>query len=98
MRLGLPGLFLAARRAEVMSTSIFEYDREAHLRQVAEETMAEGYREGKIAGILDILAELGSVPDDVIRRIQSEKNISVLTGWLKLAAKCESMNEFVRRM
>ena len=52
---------------------IFEYDQEAHLRQVAEEKMAEGYREGKIAGILDILAELGSVPDDVIRRIQSEK-------------------------
>ena len=73
VELALPGLFLAARRAEVMSTSIFEYDREAHLRQVAEEKMAEGYREGKIAGILDILAELGSVPDDVIRRIQSEK-------------------------
>ncbi|MBQ6875439.1 MAG: hypothetical protein IJN46_04275 [Lachnospiraceae bacterium] len=32
--------FLAARRAEVMSTSIFEYDREAHLRQVAEENKA----------------------------------------------------------
>jgi len=30
--------FFAAHRAEVMSTSIFEYDREVHLRQVAEDT------------------------------------------------------------
>ena len=32
--------FLTARRAEVMSMSIFEYDQEAHLRQVAEENKA----------------------------------------------------------
>ena len=94
--------FFAAHRAEVMSTSIFEYDREAHLRQVAKENRAdgweEGHREGKIEGILDLLAELGSVPDDVTRRIQSEEDLSVLTGWLKLAAKSESMDDFVSRM
>lgn len=98
--------FLTARRTEVMSMSIFEYDQEEHLRQVAEENRAEGWEkgrqvglcEGKIAGILDLLAEYGPVPEAVSQRIQSEENLSVLTGWLKLAAKSESMEDFVRKM
>ena len=38
--------FLAARRAEVMSTSIFEYDREAHLRQAAKSDSMEEFIRG----------------------------------------------------
>ncbi len=98
--------FLTARRAEVMSMSIFEYNQKEHLRQVAEENHAmgwekgriAGHREGKIAGIFELLSEHGPVPDEVSQRIQSEDNLSVLTGWLKLAAKAETMEDFVRRM
>ena len=98
--------FFAAHRAEVMSTSIFEYDREAHLRQVAKESRADGWeegrktghREGKISGIIELLAELSPIPDEVSLRIQSEKDLAVLSGWLKLAAKSDSLEEFVRRM
>ena len=66
--------FLRKRRAEVMSMSIFEYNQEAHLRQVAEENRAdgweegretghregkiEGHREGKVAGILESVESL----------------------------------------
>ena len=42
--------FLTARRAEVMSMSIFEYNQEAHLRQVAEENRADGWEEGRKIG------------------------------------------------
>lgn len=106
--------FLTKCRAEVMSMSIFEYDQEKHFRQIAEENRAdgweegrktghregkiEGHREGKISGIIELLAELSPIPDEVSLRIQSEKDLAVLSGWLKLAAKSDSLEEFVRRM
>jgi hypothetical protein len=106
--------FLTKCRAEVMSMSIFEYDQEKHFRQIAEENRAdgweegrktghregkiEGHREGKISGIMELLAELSPIPDEVSLRIQSEKDLAVLSGWLKLAAKSDSLEEFVRRM
>ena len=97
---------MTARRAEVMSMSIFEYNQEAHLRQVAEENRADGWeegrktghREGKIAGIIEILTELGPIPEDVSLRIQSESDLEVLSGWNKLAAKSDSMEAFIRGM
>lgn len=98
--------FLTKCRAEVMSMSIFEYDQEKHFRQIAEENRAAGWeegrktghREGKISGIIELLAELSPIPDEVSLRIQSEKDLAVLSGWLKLAAKSDSLEEFVRRM
>ena len=114
--------FLRKRRAEVMSMSIFEYNQEAHLRQVAEENRADGWeegrktghregkieghregkreglREGKISGIIELLAELGPIPEDVSLRIQSETDLTVLSGWNKLAAKCESIEDFITGM
>jgi len=98
--------FLTKCRAEVMSMSIFEYDQEKHFRQIAEENRADGWeegrktghREGKISGIIELLAEFGPIPDEVSLRIQSEKDLAVLSGWLKLAAKSDSSEEFVRSM
>ena len=71
---------------------------------------AEGMREGKAAGIregeavgklkgkidslLEILEELGDIPEALQTRIQSEKDLQVLTSWLKAAAKADSIEEF----
>jgi len=63
-----------------------------------EKERSVGLCEGKAYGILDILAEHSSVPEDISARILSEDNLSVLTGWLKLAAKAETLEDFVKKM
>lgn len=57
-----------------------------------------GLLEGKAGGILDILSEHSTVPENISTRILSEKDLSVLTGWLKLAAKAETLEDFVEKM
>lgn len=54
----------------------------------------EGKIEGKIEDILDLLEELGPVPDEVKKRIKAENDMDVLKEWLKKAARAESMAEF----
>lgn len=54
--------------------------------------------EGKIEDILDLLDELGQVPQRITDLIRAEKNSDVLRKWLKTAAKAESIEEFEKHM
>lgn len=60
--------------------------------------LREGKCEGKATGILDLLSEHSAVPETLSDRILAEKDLSVLTGWLKLAAKAETLEDFVNKM
>ena len=70
------------------------------------EGKAAGLREGKVAGlcegkaygILDVLSEHSAIPETLSDRIRAENDLSVLTGWLKLAAKAETLEDFVKGM
>lgn len=63
-----------------------------------EEGRAEGRTEGKAEGkaedIIELLRELGTVPDELEKTIIGEKNIEVLREWLKKAARAESVAQF----
>ena len=86
--------------------SIFEYDEEAVFEIVRkdeyEKGLQEGIQEGVIAGkaeaIIELLEDIGTIPDKVRERIHNEKDIKVLNSWLKMAAKAESIDEFVSKM
>ena len=54
--------------------------------------------EGKVESILELLEDIGTIPDKVREKIHNEKDIKVLNSWLKLAAKAESIDEFVSKM
>ena len=54
--------------------------------------------EGKVESILELLEDISTIPDKVRERIHNEKDIKVLNSWLKLAAKAESIDEFVSKM
>ena len=60
----------------------------------------EGKEEGRIVGmveaILDLLLELGDVPDALREGIMSQKDRETLHVWLKMAAKAESVEAFRR--
>ena len=48
--------------------------------------------------VLELLEELGVIPDEVRERILREKDLDVLTAWLRLAAKTNSIEEFQSKM
>ena len=66
------------------------------------EGIAEGKAEGKTEAVLEMLLELmndlGEIPDELRNRITSEKDLETLKKWLRLAARSESLDEFLKKM
>lgn len=67
-----------------------------------EEGILVGREEGKLNGkaedILDLLSELGEISADLRKKIMSQKDITILQRWLKLAAKVDSIIQFQEQM
>ena len=59
---------------------------------------AEGRVEGMSDGILNLLGDMGNISDEVRNRIKNEKNLDILTEWLKIAAKAGSIEEFLNKI
>ena len=66
------------------------------------EGKAEGIAEGKTEAVLEMLLELmndlGEIPDELRNRIASEKDLETLKKWHRLAARSESLDEFLEKM
>ena len=58
----------------------------------------EGCKEGQRKSILDILKIYGAVPREIEDRIIQEENPDVLTQWLLLAARVQSLEDFRKNM
>ena len=59
-----------------------------------QETRRLSKLEGKIESILELLEDIGNVPDDLKQIIEAETDSNTLSTWLKPAAKAESIEEF----
>lgn len=46
--------------------------------------------------IFEMLEELGEVPDDMKESISSQRDLQILTRWLKAAEKANSIEKFER--
>ena len=57
-----------------------------------------GRAEGKVEDVLELLQELGAVPEELEKCILQEKDLTVLTKWVKLAARSDTIEEFSSRM
>ena len=55
---------------------------------------AEGKAEGKAEAILEILSDLGTIPEDLQEKILMETNLDTLRALLKLAVKSETIDDF----
>lgn len=75
---------------------------EEMLRDERAEGKAEGIAEGKTEAVLEMLLELmndlGEIPDELRNRIASEKDLETLKKWHRLAARSESLDEFLEKM
>lgn len=106
--------FLLRKKAEVVAMSIFEYNEEEELRKLRaserrgayEEGYGEGYGEGydkaalrtKVESVFELLEEYGTLPEDLKKKISLEQDKRVLSKWLKLAARVNSIEEFSQLM
>ena len=66
--------------------------------RIRQEGKEAGIIQGKIEDILELLAELGNIPKQLIQRISKETNSEVLSKWHKYAAKASSFAEFEAKM
>ena len=93
---------LAYMKSFEIEERIREEGREEGKEEGREEGLAEGIEkgivQGKINDVLDLLRELGEVPDSVKEQIAAQEDEEILRTWLKLAAKAGSMEEFTERM
>lgn len=49
---------------------------------------------GKAESIIELLEELGPVPEELRKKIMKERDAETLKGWLKLAVKAASVEDF----
>lgn len=71
--------------------------RELFADEIAE-SETKGLEKGKMDAILELLADLGPIPDDLREKIYAQTDLATLTVWLKAAAKAESMQDFRSRI
>lgn len=58
----------------------------------------EGIMIGKTNDIIELLSDLGPIPEELRDKIQAEKNMDVLAVWLKAAARSNSLEEFESKL
>lgn len=58
----------------------------------------DGQIEARVQDIMDLLEDYGEMPGEVRKRLEEETNLNVLKSWHKIAAKAQSMQEFVDKM
>lgn len=73
-------------------------DRYMLLEIMLKDERKEGKVEACVEVVLDLLEELGTVPEDLCEKIKAEKDLNTLKGWNRLAAKVESIEQFIEAM
>ena len=66
-------------------------------QDIIDDAKEEG-RQVMIKLLRDMLSPLGTLPDEIIQQIDQEKDLDKLSAWVKLAAKAESLKDFINRM
>lgn len=70
--------------------------------EAREEGRLEGREEGRLEGrgqlVIEMLEEMGSVPEELQEKIRQEKDLNILKKWCRLAMKVENVGQFEREM
>ena len=90
--------FLEKHRAEVRNVILTEFDEELYRQLVDKEGREDGEAAGRRRDVLELLEELGPVPEELREKIMSQENQDVLSRWLKTAARAESLQGFAEKM
>ncbi len=64
------------------------------LEELIREEREEGNAQGKISSILELLSDLGEIPEDIRRAVTEERDPEVLKFYLKQASAANTMEAF----
>lgn len=90
--------FFRIRKDEVKKVTHLDFTWEAREELIRKEEFEGGLLQGKIESIIELLNDLGEIPEELQTKIMSEKDLQALNYWLKLAAKANSIEEFQEKM
>ena len=79
-------------------TVLFENFETYDVQETRRISRAEGKCEGKAEFLIEILEDIGPVPEEVKTRILSERDPEQLKKWRRAAVKAESVEQFVESM
>ena len=68
------------------------------LTDMLQDEKNEGKVEGKAEAVMELLADMGNVPEDIRSMVNSENNTEKLHVMLKAAAKSETFDDFRERI
>ena len=77
-------------------TMLFEHFETYDVQATRAKSKAEGLAEGRASAIIELLEELGTVPDDIRDKIMKETDLDILKKWNKAAARADSIAQFVK--
>lgn len=63
-----------------------------------EKGFIKGYEKAKTESVLDLLEDLGTVPDSLRKDILAQTDLDTLTYWIKLAAQVENIESFIKEI
>lgn len=89
--------FLDKHRREVKNMVLTEFDEEKFLKMVREEERAEGRTEERLETFFDAVSDLGEVPEE-LKECAKSVDKDTLRLWIKLAARADSMQEFLEKI
>ena len=87
---------LERMRIRMFYKNLARMDRITEDEFVRNEGIAEGITQGTANSLIEVLAKFGEVPDDILQKVQSQKNLEILQDWFKKAIKAESLEEWVK--
>ncbi len=98
---GVLGEYLRKHRNEVRDMFLTEFNEEEYLEMVREEEREEGIEigmgRGRIAALFDVLSDLGEVSPEMRKQAENLDG-DTLKVWTKLAARANSMEEFLEKI
>ena len=102
--------FFKTRKDEVKKVTHLDFTWEAREELIRKEEFEEGHSQGlsqglsqgilrgKMESIIELLKDLGEIPEELQTKIMSEKDLEVINCWFKLAAKANSIEEFQEKI
>lgn len=87
---------ISRQRGEVMNLLLNEFDVKSYENWIRQESKEEGRALGKAEFILELLGEVGEVPDALRDLIMEQRNAEQQKVWLKAASRARSIEEFER--
>ena len=81
---------IGKQRSEVFNLLLNEFDKKAYERWIRKESKAEG----KAEDIIELLEDIGEVSDFLRNQILTQTDLEILSRWLKLAARAQSIEDF----